>query len=65
MIYYYWYFLGSSYKYEPAVYDGCNDISIMADKSEIIAILNINGVNYRCVTRGMTKSDAVHRLNNC
>ena len=65
MIYYCWYFLGSSYKYEPAICDGCNDISMMAYKSEIIAILNINGVNYRCVTWGMTKSDAIRRLNNC
>ena len=37
---------------------------MMADESEIIAILNISGVNYRCVTWGMSKSDAIRRLNN-
>lgn len=37
---------------------------MMADESEIIAILNISGVNYRCVTWGMSKTDAIHNLNN-
>ena len=27
--------------------------------------MNTNGVNYRCVTCGITKSDAIRRLNNC
>ena len=64
MIYYYWCFLGRSYKYEPGLCDGCNDISMMAYESEKISILNINGAYYRCVTWGMSKTDANHGLNN-
>ena len=30
MICYYWYFLDDNYKYQPEVYNGCHDISMMA-----------------------------------
>ena len=37
---------------------------MMAYESEKISILNINGAYYRCVTWGMSKTDANHGLNN-
>ena len=39
-------------------------MSMMAYESEKISILNINGAYYRCVTWGMSKTDANHSLNN-
>ena len=39
-------------------------ISMMAYELENIAILNVKGVDYRCVIWNMTRSDAVNRLNN-
>ena len=45
----YWYFLDSSYRYKPGVCDGCNDISMMAYEAENMAMLNIKGIDYRCV----------------
>ena len=36
----------------------------MAFELENIAILNIKGVDYKCVIWNMSKSDAVNRVNN-
>ena len=41
MIFHYWYFLNSGYKYEPEVCIGCHYISMMANELKNIAILNI------------------------
>ena len=38
-------------------------LSMMAYKFENLAILNIEGINYRCVIWNMSKSDAINRLN--
>ena len=41
----------------------CHDISMMVDELENIAILNVKGINYRCVLWNMTRNDAINRLN--
>lgn len=38
-------------------------LSMMAYKFENLAILNIKGIDYRCVIWSMSKSDAINRLN--
>ena len=38
-------------------------LSMMAYKLENLAILNIKGIDYRCVIWNMSKSDAINRLN--
>ena len=63
VICHHWYFLDLNYTYEPYVCNGCHDISMMAYKLEHIAILNVTGVNYRCVIWNMTRNDAINRLN--
>ena len=60
----YWYFKDIGYKYEPEVCNKCHNISMMAYELENIAILNVKGVDYRCVLWNMTKNDAINRLNN-
>ena len=37
---------------------------MMAYELENIVILNIKGVDYRCVLWNMTKNDAIYRLDN-
>ena len=64
MICHYWYFLDWNGKYEPEACDGCHDISTAAYELEKITILNIKGVDYRYVIRGMSRKDAISRLNN-
>ena len=36
----------------------------MAYKLKSIAILNVKAIDYRCILRGISKNDAVDRLNN-
>ena len=37
---------------------------MIAYELKSIAILNVKGVDYRCVLWNMTKNDAMNRLNN-
>ena len=48
MIFHYWYYIYNC-KYEPEICDSCHDISMMAYKFENSAILNIKGIDWRCV----------------
>ena len=64
MICHYWYFLDLNYTYEPEVCNECHDISMMAYDLKNIAILNVKGIDYRCVIWNMTRNDAINRLNN-
>ena len=57
-------FLDDSYKYEPEVCNGCHYLSLVAYELENISILNVKGVDYRCVLWNMTKNDAINRLNH-
>ena len=49
MICHYWYFKEIGYKFKPHVYNKCHDISVTADALENIAIVNVKGVDCRCV----------------
>ena len=64
MICHYWYFKDIGYKYEPYVYNGRRDLSMMAYELKNIAILNVKRVDYRCVLWNMTQNDAINLLNN-
>ena len=64
MICHYWYFKDIDYKYEPYVCNKCHGLSMVAYELKNIAILNVKGVDYRCVLWNMTKNDAINVLNN-
>ena len=57
-------FSGLNYKFEPEVCNGCHDVSKIAYELQNIAILNVKGVDYRCVIWNMTINDAVYKLNS-
>ena len=65
MIFHYWYFKDIGYKFEPHVCNGCHEKTREAYELKNIAILNVKGVDYRCVLRGVTKNDAIDMLGNC
>ena len=58
-----WYFKDIGYKFKPYVCNKCHYISMMAYKLKDIAMLNVKGVDGRCVLWNMTKNDAINRLN--
>ena len=54
-----WYFLEKCFMFQPNVCNGCHDV-LMSVNLKDIAILNINGVNYCCLTDGISKCEAVN-----
>ena len=64
MICCYWYFKDISYRFKLYLCNKYHDIKMMAYELENIAVLNVEGVDYRCVLWKMTKNDGINRLNN-
>ena len=64
MLFHYWYFLDTGYRYEPEACNGRLDISIMVYVLKNIVVLNKKCVDYSCIIWNMSRSDAVNRLNN-
>ena len=57
----YWYFKDVT-KFEPHVQ--CHNLLMTAFELENIAVLNVKGVDYRCILWGVSKNDAVNIRNN-
>ena len=64
MICHYWCFKHIGYKFDPYVCGKCHDTFIMGYELENIAMLNVKGVDYKCVLWNMTKNDGINSLNN-
>ena len=60
----YWYFKDVGFKFEPHVCNKCHDVLMTAYDLKNIAILNVKGVDFRCILWGISKDEAVNRLNN-
>ena len=52
------------YKFEQHICNGCRDKLMMAYKLKKSAILNLKGVDYRCVLWGVSKNGAINILSN-
>ena len=64
MLYHYWYFKDVGFKFEPHVCNKCHDVLMTAYELKNIVILNIKGVDFRCILSGISRDEAVNRLNN-
>ena len=60
----YWYFKDIGFKFGPYVCNGCHDILLIAYELKNIVILNVKGVDHRCVLWGVTENDAINMLDN-
>ena len=56
--------LYKGFKFQLYVCNECHDLLMMYVTPDDIATLNIRGVDYRCNIYGISKSDAVHLLQN-
>ena len=63
ILFHYWYFKYLGFKFEPHVCNKCH-VLMTAYESKNIAILNAKGVDFRCISWGISKDEAVNRLNN-
>ena len=60
----YWYFKDVASRFEPHVCNKCHDVLMTAYELKNIAVLNVKGVNFRCILWGISRNEAVNRLNN-
>ena len=63
-LYHYWLFKDVGFKFEEHVYNGCHDSLTMAHSLKNIAILSANGTTSKCLLMGISKHEALKRLNN-
>ena len=59
----YWYFKDVGFKFEPHVCNKCHDVLMTAYELKNIAILNVKGVDFRCILWGISRDEAVKSLN--
>ena len=60
MLCHYWYFKDVSFKFQSYLCSGCHAVSMMVYELKNIA----KGVDYRCILWGISRDEAVNRLNN-
>ena len=56
--------LDLEFRFEPHVCNKCHDVLMTAYELKNIAILNVKGVDFRCIFGGISRDEAVNRLNN-
>ena len=64
MLCHYWYFKDVGFEFEPLVCNKCHDILMTAYDLKDIAILNVKGVDFRCILGVVSRDEAVNRLND-
>ena len=60
----YWYFKDVGFKLEPHLCHKFHDVLMTTYELKSIAILNVKGVDFRCILWGISRDEAVNRLNN-
>ena len=60
----YYCFLDRRLTFQPKVCNGCHDELMMSVNLSNIAILNINGADYRYIISGISRSDAINVMQN-
>ena len=60
----YWCFKDVEFKFEPHVCNKCHDVLMTAYELKNISMLSVKGVNFRCILCGISKDEAINRLNN-
>ena len=64
MLCHYWYFKDVGFKFEPHVCTKCHNVLMTTYELKNITILNVKGVDFRCVLSVISRDEAVNRLNN-
>ena len=64
MLCHYWYFKDLGFNFEPHVCNKCHHVLMTAYELKNIPILHVKGVDFRCILWGISRDEAVNRLNN-
>ena len=60
----YWFFKDVGFKFEEHVCYGYHDLLTMTNSLKDVAILSAKGTTFRCILMGISKNEALKRLNN-
>ena len=60
----YWYSLNKGFNFQPNVCNRCHDLLMMSMSLSDIAILNINGFDYRFIISLISKNEAINLIKN-
>ena len=60
----YWHFEDVAFRFETYVCNKCHDVLVTVYELKNIAILNVKGLDFRCILWGISRDEAVNRLNN-
>ena len=63
MLCHYWYFKDAGFKFELNFCNKCHDVLMTAYELKNIVILNVKGVDFKCFLWGISRDEAVNRLN--
>ena len=64
MLCHYWFLKDIRFKFEEHVCNKCHDLLTMAHSLKDRAILSAKGATCRCILMGISKNEALKRLNN-
>ena len=64
MHWHYWYFKEAGFKFETHVCNKCYGVLMTAYELKNIEILNVKGGDFKCILWGISRDEAVIRLNN-
>ena len=59
-----WFFKDTGFKFEEHVCNKCHNLLTMAHSLKDTSILNAKGATFRCILMGISKNEALKRLNN-
>ena len=60
----YWFFKDIGFKFEEHICNKCHDLLTIAHSLKDIAILSTKYATFRCILMGISKNEALKRLNN-
>ena len=63
MVSHYWFF-NNGFQYQHCICKCCHDLLMRCLNISDIAIITVKGADYRCIIRGISKSDAINSLEN-
>ena len=62
IICHYWYFSDKGFRFQSFVCNSCHDVLMMSFGISNIAVLNIHGVDYRCIIFGSRKGETIKMM---
>ena len=60
----YWYFKDVGFRFEPHVWNKCHDVLMTVYELKNTALINVKGVNFRCILWSISRDEAINRLDN-